>query len=340
MNKETLTKNELRWYVMKCQRAEELSKHIENYNLCHTDKNLIDNFFIPALIIKPRKEENQIRNALRRFVFLRVRPSAFVEIFSQRWNNDKTRLCHYRSNDGSEVVASDFMMTRFIDACLEYGSRFDVVTQPQDIADGLTVYVRQGAFQGLEAQVMNVQYRGDGVRFSIAVKLFADGYAYVHDCQPADVIVQPADANVFSADYLERLEHSVFSILHHRVNGAAAEVLDADVQELRSLYRLRHATVRDELLSARFTALMSICATLTQNASGRTKYNKLLKRQVKNLRQQPATPTACRALAYLLAALFVSTKDPAYRTELKQLVQQQLAADVPLRQLVSIVRKL
>lgn len=340
-------KDAFRWYVMICQRAEDLSSYIEDFNLHHPDEDRIDNYFIPAVTIKPRKprdtediRSNQMRNTLRHFVFLHVRPSTFEELANERWNIDKTRLYHYRTGEGGEAVVSNAMMNRFMDACLEYGSRFDVITQPQDITDGMTVIVRDGAFKGLEARVMNIQFRGDGVRFSIAIKLFADNYAYVHDRQPSDVILQEKDASVFNSDYLERLQHDIISILYRKVNGKGTEEEKAsDMKQLRDIYRLRHASVRGEVLSARFDALMSICASLTKNESGKSKYNKLLKRKIKEARGKEPDKATYTILSYLLAALFISTKDPAYRTEVKQIMQTHLSDDPSLRQLITLIRK-
>lgn len=365
MNKETTERNELHWFVMRCRRAEKLERHFQTFNESCKEDDRIEEYFIPALVIRQRKvlphsdgdgyshpvsrpgeaastESNTMRSTLRHFVFLRVRPSAFESICCERWNGGSTRLYHCRDGKGQELVATDSTMRRFMDACLEYGGKFDVITQSRPITEGVTVIVRDGAFKDLEAKVVNVQFQGDGVHFSMAIRLFSNSYAYVHDCRPDDVILRDEDSNVFSAAYLDRIQDSVFSILRLRVNGQETEEMkDADTQQLREYYRLRHATITDPLLSVRFDAMMSICASLTGNKSGKSKYNKLLKRRLKDCEiKDPSAESNSESMAYCLTALFISTRDPKYRSELKSLVSQHMSAGHRLHAVIAIIRKL
>lgn len=367
MNDGRKKKNKLEWYVMKCRKSSDIAAEIETYR---TDEDVagldrIENYFIPATVLQRKtvtkhpsdgncsEEEkikteaaarsNGIRNTLRSFVFLLVRPSGLTALKSQAWNGGDKRLYHYRDYSGEEVVASQKMMDRFINACSEYGNRMEICTVHRPIEKGIRVVVREGAFAGLEAEVVDLQYKADGIRFTIAVNLFSKGnYAYVHDRKEEDVIVSEQDSYVFNSDFIDRIEDNLLTILKRRIKNKESEneKTDSD-RQIRQYYWLRNASIRDKDLSVRFDSLMSVCASMLNSSSAKSKYTRILKRRIKEIRQgQLKVRNEQRCLAYLLSALFLSTKDAAYRTELKTLVNDYLPADDILRRHVAILRNM
>lgn len=360
-------KNVLEWYVMKCRKSADIAAEIDAYiadqNVRELDR--IDNYFIPATVLQRKtssmpsspdgitEEErvrsdaavrsNGIRNTLRSFVFLLVRPSGLTALESQRWNHADKRIYHYRNYNGKEVTASQKMMDRFIDACNEYGSKLEICTVRRKIEKGITVTVREGAFAGLEAEVVDIQYKAEGIRFTIAVKLFAKGnYAYVHDRREEDVIVSEKDSYVFNADFIDRMESSLLTILKRRIKHKESKQEKEDNDEqVRQYYRLHSASIGDNDLAVKFDSLMSICASMHKGSTARTKYLRILKNRIKDVRQnriEVKKPQTC--LAYLLSALYFCTKDAEYRTELKEIVNEHLSADDIMRRYVAILRLL
>lgn len=354
---------------MKCRRAADIAANIEDYNgnPALREKDRIADFFIPAKAIERQDvakcakgqrqtvaenlrqdaaiHSNAIRNTLRNFVFLQIRPSGLAVLANEAWNGEAKRISHYRDHRGEEVTVAQKMMTRFMEACMEFGGKMEICTvqerQDCDITKGLTVTVREGAFAGLEAEVVALQYKADGLRFTIAVKLFSNGsYAYVHDRKPEDVIVPEKEAYLFNAGFIDRIEDCLLTIMKRRVkNKETQEEMEDNNHQLWAYYQLRNANIDKRDLALRFTALMSICASMLKISSEKAKYAKLLKRRMKEVRQQPigyAAPN--RALAYILSALFISTKDPIYRDELKTIVRNQLSPDDILQRHLIILR--
>ncbi len=367
MNIERLKDNALEWYVMRCRKAADITTELDAYNnnpdIAEQDR--IDNYFVPAKTIERKNvtrtlpetrltarerlrtanalRSNSIRNTLRSFVFLLVRPSGLAALSAQRWNQLDRRIYHYRDYDGEEVTVSQRMMERFIDACLEFGNKLEICTVQQKISNGIKVTVREGAFAGLEAEVTDLQYKAEGIRFTIVVRLFANGnYAYVHDRKPEDVIVSDQESYVFNSDFIDRIEDSLLTILKRRVkHRETTEDKALSDEQVRQYYRLHNVSIGDADLSVRFEALMSVCATLLRNKAAKTKYNKTLKRRIKDVTQgETAYRSPYRCHAYLLSALFLSTKDPAYRAELKHLVQSHLPTDPFLHRHLIILRLL
>jgi len=374
MNAVRKRENKLEWYVMKCRRAADVAANItaiiDGYKKDASDvpeQDRIVDCFIPAKTIERqtvtkfdsavrqtrmesiRQEaalhSNAIRNTLRNFVFLQIRPSGLAVLAGESWNGASQRIFHYRDNNGEEVTVAEKMMTRFMEACMEFGSKLEICTiqgkHENEITQGLKVTVREGAFAGLEAEVVSLQYKAEGLRFTIAVKLFSNGsYAYIHDRKPEDVIVSEKESYAFSAGFIDRIEDNLLTILKRRVkHKESADEMEAYNHQIRSYYQLHNASIDKKDLAVRFDALMSVCASLLKSRSAKAKYAKLLKRRMKEVRQQPsdyAEPSRC--LAYLLSALFLSTKDPVFRDELKTIVQDQLPPNDILRRHLVILR--
>ena len=366
MNADKIKDNKLEWYVMKCRKGADVAANIDGYNNNPDlkEQNRIADYFIPAKTIERQsitkltsdarqtKEErlrqetalrsNAIRNTLRSFVFLQIRPSGLAVLANEPWNGDNKRIFHYRDHRGDEVTIAPKMMTRFIEACMEFGSKLEICTvqdrQESEITQGLKVTVREGAFAGLEAEVVALQYKSEGLRFTIAVKLFSNGsVAYVHDRKPEDVIISEKESYVFNADFINRIEDSLLTILKRRIkHKETPEEQEFNNHQIRSYYQLRNASIDKRDLALRFDALMSICASMLRSSSAKAKYAKLLKRRLKEVRQQSTGDNdQPRCLAYLLSALFLSTKDPVYRDELKTIVKGQLpSTDILQRHLV------
>lgn len=343
INSEIRKEDRLCWFVMRCRETEKIEALIEEYN---GDENVpsekkIEDFFIPSLVISQRIN----------LVFLYVRPSAFDQregSFSTRyWNSGGTRLSFYNDGKGEAITVRPDMMSVFINGCLEYHERFEIGLRDNEIVDGIEVTVRRGAFKDFKAEVYDVRYRAHGVRFSIAIRFFAnERYVHIHDLCPDDVQLEDRESPVFSDDFIDRVQTSLLEILRRRVNNKETEeTREADRWQLRQLYNLRHAAIDDALHAAQFEALMSICVSLMGNSREKNKYNRIIKQRIKELRTSSPSgegrgvDDSMVAEAYLLTALYISTKDAEYRTELKTLVMQHLPGHKPLRAFLALVRK-
>lgn len=344
--------NKPAWFVMKCRDAEKIEAFVDKYN---ADKNVllddkIEDLFIPSLVIPRRVAEedskgSSMRSTLRHFVFLYTRPSAFDQrnnhISTQYWNDGKTRLNFYTDGQGEAITVRNEMMNVFINACLEYLEQFEIQTKDTVITDGIEVTVRRGAFKDFKAEVYNVHYKTDGIRFSIAIKFFTnDRYVHIHGLSPDDVTLENPDMPVFSDDFISRIQADILAILRRRVNKKETdETRESDMQQLRRLYYLHHAIFDHPLRAAQFDALMLMCASLLGNSQEKRKYNRRIKQRIREIDIQDRTCENLITKAYLLTALYISTCDAHYRTELKPIVMQQLPPHKALREFLSLIRK-
>lgn len=91
--------------------------------------------------------------------------------------------------------------------------------------------MRRGAFKDFKAEVYDVHYKTDGIRFSIAIKFFTnDRYVHIHGVSPDDVILAKPDMPVFSDDFISRIQEEVLAILRRKVNKKETdETREADL---------------------------------------------------------------------------------------------------------------
>lgn len=322
---------------MRCRDAKKTEALISQYN---ADKDVlpedrIEEFFIPSLVV------HQPIN----LAFLYARPFTFDQrgnTFNSRyWNSQRTRLYFYTDQNGEAVTVRPQLMNVFINGCLEYHERLTIHAKESEITEGITVTMRQGAFKDFQAEVCDVHYKASGIRFSVAIKFFANNqYIHLHDLSPDEVKLSDKEMPVFGDDLIDRIQTTLLEILRRRVNKKETEKSqEADRQQLHQYYLLHTATIDDPLLAAKFDALMSICASLGENSQERGKYNRKIKKRIKELGDQEISHDTLTAKAYLLTALYISTKDACYRNELKTIVMQQLPTHKALREFLSLVRK-
>lgn len=338
INSAVRKKNKPCWFVMRCREKERIEAFIKEYNADREvpQEEKIEDYFIPSAVLHQHVG----------LAFLYVRPSAFDQrdnsSFFRYRNAGKTRMFLYTDGKGEAITVRPEKMRVFINGCLEYLERFEVHAKDEEIVDGIEVTVRRGTFKDYKAEVYNVRSKACGIRFSIAIKFFAnDRYVHIHDLSPEDVQLADKEVSLFDDDFIDRIQSTLLEVLGRRVNKKeTAETREADARRMQQLYILRHAVIDDALRAAQFDALMSICASLMGNPQEKRKYNRIVKERLKgleNLTQNENEKTI--AEAYLLTALYISTKDAEYRTRLKEIVLRKLPEHKALRAFLSLIRK-
>ena len=337
INSEVRKTNQPCWFVMRCRDVKKIEALIDQYN-ADTDvspENRVEEFFIPSLVVQ------QPIN----LIFVYARPSAFDRsndaIYSRYWGSGKHRLSLYTDSKGEAVTVRPQLMKVFINGCLEYLERLTIHAKESEITDGIEVTLRHGAFKDFNAEVYNVHYKATGVRFNVVIKFFAnDQYIHIHDLGPSDVRLANQELPVFSDDLVDRIQTAVLAIIRRRVyKKETIETHEEDCRQLRQFYLLHTATLDNPLLSAQFDALMSICASLMGKRREIGKYNRRIKQRIKELNSQEINQDNLTAKAYLLTALYISTKDACYRNEVKAIVMQQLSTHKALREFLTLIRK-
>lgn len=338
------------WFVMTHLEPQKLESRFIDINAERVRRNEDPvNYFMPYLVLERLDEgfgsleNNEIRAALRRYVFLRTTDGQLQDILQESWNQGRMRLCRYKGQDGRQAVISDSMMQRFINICLDRRERFGFHSHVPEITKGMEVIIRRGAFKDLKAEVFGVSHTAKGVRLELSVEFFAHTQdIHLYDRTLEDIVLTSDDAFVIGSDYISKIQEILLLALEHKVNGYKGdeEARQEDMRKLNMLYLYRHMRIGNDRSRTQYDALMLLCAALRYDREGKSLYNAIVKSHIKDLQQNIATPVDIETITLLYVALFVSTKDNEYRKQAKELVKQEKQNNPILLRFISLIRQM
>lgn len=287
---------------------------------------------------------NEIRRALRRYVFLCASEKEIEQMLRADWNQGHLRLCHYKDACGNNASIDDGLMRRFINVCIDQRERFDVSPHVKRLAKGTTVIIRRGVFRDMPAEVYDISHTTDGVRMTLSVEFFGgtqDIRLYNKCLDDIEFEEQQDTGFAVSADFVERIEHQLLEIMQRKLSkGKAANPArqQADMRRLNELFLYHTMRIDNELLAARYDALMLVCAALRQDSDARSMFNARVKQHVNAFKPQTERSQFRLALLEAYIALFVSTRDNDYRQQAKELARDFLPDDHPLHGLLKCIK--
>ncbi|MBR4534520.1 MAG: hypothetical protein IKO85_08320 [Bacteroidaceae bacterium] len=361
--------NRTHWYVLTHLEPEWLeARLIEQQTAEDGDARMPLRYFIPYLLLNRKKVtkevlddyvdppsdhqvsvrdqvNNEIRNALRRYVFLRATQKEIDRIISEDWNKGRVRLCYYKGIDGGHAVVDDSLMQQFINVCIQQRERFDIRPHVRRLEKGVRVLIRQGVFKDVQAEVFSISHTASGIRLTLSVEFFGGTQDIrLYDKTPDDVEMLADECFAINNEYISQVEQTILTALEHKVSKY--EGLDvvrertADMRRLNLIYTYNSVEISDHLLSTRYNALMLICASLRQDREGRSAYNRIAKQHIRDMEAPSGQHPTVDALTYLHLALFVSTKDPAFRQQAKQLFKQLPSPTPTLHRFIKCICKM
>jgi len=327
------------------------------YVMCHLNPNLIDallskeqrgefltdgetprppfRFFIPYLYA-PNAD---LRGDFRRFVFIQASAERVETLLNAGWNKrTRLRMYHYRNHEGLKIVVSDKEVQQLKDLFQDRNLDFYIDRPIEEFKAEDKVIINTGPWTGYEGHVLSAKIREGRATMKVGLNLFGLVESIVFtNLKTGDVIFKDGDrANMMSENPVARLESEVLRLLSHKFGRSHnPDQQEADARKLRQLAAFDHVFVdEDDADFIRFLSLRLICAALR----GSVKKDKLMKdlRRLLPDDKHPATDQQ----AYMMAALFVATKDADYRTALKNYRASHPDSPDVLRIYLSILKKM
>ena len=322
-----------RWYVMLNHHPQVLDFQLQRENVRrrlerHEGLPLLE-YFIPYCFLthlsekehSGEKENVAMANSLRQdfhdFVFIHATYWEITQLMDSEWNQAmRSKLRHYRDRRGREVTITEEEKNNLISIFSELRIRFSFGLPVQDIGPNINVRIRkEGSFQGQTARIIEVKHTANGISLKLGISLF-NGMKELklHNFTLQDIQAENTPNDIIGTLFVQDKEQILTDILLRRVRHTETEETRCqDATLLNHTFLYSYVTINDTILSARFLALMLICATLRFD-----------RENVKIL-----TERVCAQL---------DTRDADYRTAGKQCVQQhpECASDT-LRRLMSAV---
>ena len=282
----------------------------------------------------------ELRNDFHNFVFIQASGNRVDEIVTSDWNTkSRLRLYYYRDHEGKNVVVPDSeiqqLMSTFKDETLKF-----FIGQPIDeFSAGDKVILNIASWAGQKGIIKDISLKKGRLNMTISLNIFNSTKSInFTNLKTGDVIFEDAaKEKLFSGDLVDQFEEEVIDLLSHRFShSVSAEVAQADVVRLKRLSIFDRLYMEESDTSyARFLALKLICASLRQNR----KKKEALQNEVSKLLADTPVPTTSDE-AYLMMALFVSTRLARYRDAVKAYRTSHPDSPDVLRRFHSIVKKL
>lgn len=342
-----------RWYVMLNHHPQVLDFQLQRENVRrrlerHEGFPQLE-YFIPYCFLTHLSEKkhvgekanlvmaNSLRQDFHDFAFIHATQKEIAQLMDSEWNQAmRSKLRHYRDRRGREVTITEEEKNNLINIFSELRIRFSFGVPVKDLGPNINVQIRkEGSFQGQTARIIEVKHTGEGISLKLGISMF-NGMKELtlHNFTLQDIQAEDTPTDIIGTLFVQDKEQILTDILLRRVrHSETEETRRQDATMLNHTFLYSYVTINDAFLSARFLALMLICATLRFDRENVKVLSQSVREQLNSgLSFPPDT------LAVLNFSLYIATRDADYRTAGKQCVQQhpECVSDT-LRRLMSAV---
>ncbi len=336
------TDNATCWFVMRHHEMTHFMKwlRLENAQRLSKGEAIIEPFY-PYDFLKETK--SGISDDFTNIVFLKTTENDITNLMNDQRNVvARFRLRHYFDTNGNKATISDKTMQEFIQACIKYRGRFEIMPPVSSIEVTDKVRITSGPFAGHEASVIGVRLSHGAIHLELAVELLS-GVMNIHmyDVDKNKVTILNRDsADAIRTDFIEYTQNHLLTILKHRINREEdINVNKSDADMLTRLYRYRNHEIKNEAARNHFLALMLICAHLCRYTADEEQLREKVLSTLSEINQRSESKAATDVRAYLWIALYISTRNPVYRDAVKQYIHDYQPKSPKLRGFVSLIRK-
>ena len=315
-------------------------------------------YYVPYLYMRPDVSD-EIRRIFHHFVFVRASEKRIQELVASDWNTlTRQRLVHYRSKSGSQITISDQELQQLRD--IIYNSQlkifFGVPTAAvREMAVGSRVLLRIKNWENHPGIIERIRLRKDGVSIRVSFNILGRTKSVTFD-DLHDGDITYADDNtqrLISGNLIRNFEHEVALVLGHWFGKTPAEKKLQYAVRLRRLYAYSDIQIDEDDDLRQFTSLMLICATLLSQTEASEQYRtQLWQWLIHGNTTDPNTSgsqsvayddpdriaTMTYTDAYMMLALFVSTRNPHLRDAVKAYRKQHPDCPEILGTLINKVR--
>lgn len=285
-------------------------------------------------------QANQLREDFHDFVFIHATRQQIAHLTDGDWNSAmRSHLHHYRDVRHRAVFITETEKDHLISIFAERRLRFSIGLPVPNLGPDVKVEIRkEGTFKGRIARIIEVRHTPGGISLKLGLPMF-NGMKELKlpDFTLADIQAQDATAEIIGTVFVQDCEKKLTDILERRVRHTETDqTRSQDATTLNHTFLYSCIAIHDPQVSARFHALMLICATLRFDRESLRALTTVVR---DHLTQGHDFPSDLQAL--LNFALYIATRDADYRTAGKQCLHQHpdCATDT-LRRLMSLVGSL
>jgi transcription antitermination factor NusG len=334
------------WFLLNSQDPKEAEEILVNQNLVrYREGKRLFQMFVPYQFLKRRiananpadekaetdylnpknvvdvKANNELRSLLRRYIFVNATRLEIEELFVSEFTKLKTRSIFFsRSYSSEPLTVRDKGMEQFINACCDKNFHFEIWPAISGLEKNQEVILNTTEFRGQKAWVLEVNRRNGVDEVTVGFNALADTVLVkVPHLHEKDILFETKslpstlrEDNRFR--FIEDTQNKVLRLLENSFcTDTLTDVIQRhDIELLARLNLYRHRQYESPLLQAKHTALMLICAWLSNDRYDILKLSRRAIEQIRTLRLRPSDIPSQKMVPYLQSALYIATREPDY----------------------------
>ena len=292
----------------------------------------------PTMSVQDATENNELRDSLHGFVFIRATQREIFGLINSEWNKTgRLHMYHYRTKSGIPIRIGLEEMQPFLVFFVEQRQRFSFAPYSSDLAVNEKVFIKRGVFKNYEATVMEVLHTADGINLTLGIPMFRNEVMMaLHDCSVSDIEVRGQKDDIFSPQFIEIVEADLLAILRRRVmHRVTAETHCQDQEKLNSYSILNYLKFEDNAAHLHFRALMLLCAALRKDKHTKDNLIAILRQMTNNFEALNNDEDA-----FLQAVLFVATKNVDHCRRAREYCRTHDISSHSLKAIMPLVKKM
>lgn len=287
----------------------------------------------------PTKDINGLRGDLHNFVFIQATEERVEQIVKSDWNR-KTRLhlYYYRDPNANKVTIPDMEMQQLIKTLQDHHLTFYFDQPILEFSVGDAVRLQMEPWRGKRAIIKAITIKKDRTDITVSLNIFNRTKSInFKNINVGDVQFEDEHkGRLLSGNPITNYEEEIIDILSHRFTQKhVEEVATNDRLRLKRLSSYSRIYVENPDDAARFLALKLICSYLREEKHKVEHHTQ----EVQTLLNGKTAPeTDCDA--YLMTALFITTRNPTLRDAIKAYRTTHPNSPDILRRYHSIIKNL
>ena len=292
------------------------------------------------------RQNNEIRSALRRYIFLFGKESEITKFLDGDWNKyHHNRIQFFYDSERKRSFVPQKTMDEFVKMLADKRLSFELSPAIGNLRKGDPIRFRNNAFAGRTAYVVESRRTKNGHVVTVELDLIGNTLRMkVHHVRAEDIIHLDGERTKYAKnnELIKSNQKKLLAILRRRINRKETEQskLD-DMLTLNTIYATRFRGFDEsETVSYRhFMAQMLICVCLLHDQDEIATYINKVMAELAEIDKQSENKAATDVRARLHAALFLATGKPEYRASARIYVREHQPKSDNLRNLVRLISK-
>ena len=293
------------------------------------------------------RQNNEIRSALRRYIFLFGRESEIVKFLDGDWNKyHHNRIQFFYDSERKRSFVAQKTMDEFVKMLADKRLSFELSPALDNLRKGEPIRFRNNVFAGKTAYVVESRHTKNGHVVTVELDLIGNTLRMkVHNVRGEDIIhLDDGEHTKYAKnnELIKSNQKKLLAILRRRINKKETEESRMDdMLTLNTIYATRFRCFEEaETVAYRhFIAQMLICVCLLHDQDEITAYTDKVMAELAEINKQSESKAATDVRARLHAALFLATGKPEYRAHARAYIRDHQPKSDNLKSLVRLISK-